>query len=263
MPYKFNPLLDIKLDYYTKETGSSGGTGYITNLSLVFCESFTGDGGTTDFTLTGIVENAVFGTGVWLLQRVETTLPSHATTDGNAALYDSSNIFTKNRIQVLAINSSTGEVTLNYPPQFLEEFKVWYWYTLRTLDVLESYYREEFVASMEGDISAGDLIAAQNVSLDTTDFDTILSPTEDTVQKAMDVLDDHIHGTAITDTLIEDLDLDSFLIGYAIDNAGINDPLWQIKKVVETVSEEIEFYYADGSENFDKTWANRSSYTYN
>jgi len=196
MPYKLNPYhrgpIFDRLDYYEKNTGG-GGAGQISNLSLIFCEEFTGDGGTTVFTLTGALENATFDTGSWLIPQIANTLPSHATNDSNKALYDSSNIFTKNRIQVVSIDGGTANVTLSHPPKLLETFKIWYWYTLKQTDILSSYYREEFVASMEGDISSGDIIAAQNVALNTTNFDDILSNADDTVQKAMDTLDDHTH----------------------------------------------------------------------
>lgn len=228
MPYKFNPLLDLKLDYYNKNSGS-GGSGYITNLSLVFCESFTGDGGTTDFTLTGLVDNAVFEAGGWLLQQVETTHPSHVTTDANSAIYDSNNIFTKNRIQVSSINGTTGDVTLSHPPQVLQEFKVWYWYTLRRTDVLSSYYREEFVASMEGDIDAGDTVAAQNVALNTTNFDDVLSNADDTVQKAMDTLDDHNHNN---DFFTEANCQPSDVVGDFVYISGpFSAPRWTVAKI--------------------------------
>lgn len=258
MPYKFNPFTR-QLDYY--ETAAPSGGGQITSLSLIFCESFIGDGGTTVFPLTGALDNAAFSTGSWTLFNVGFTLPSHITDIENKALYDSSNIFTKTRIQIESINGSNGIVTLSEPPQFLEEFKIWYWYTLSPVDVLSFYRREEFVASMEGDISSTDIIAAQNIVIDTSNFNEILSSSEDTVQKALDLLDNHVHGTIITDTLIEDLSLTSFYVGHATNNATTSEPFWQIKKVIET-GDVINFYFADGTENYDKIWDNRSSYNY-
>lgn len=197
MSYKFNPFTQ-QLDYY--EAKGLGGSSQITNLSLVFCESFTGDGGTTEFTLTGSLDNVTFSNGSWSLARVGDTLPSHATDENNAALYDSTNIFTKNRIQVDSINGLTGVVTLTEPPQFLEEFKIWYWYDLLSTNVLSFYRREDFVASMEGDISSGDTLPANDIALNISQFDSILSNADTDVQKAMDTLDDHTHVEAdITD----------------------------------------------------------------
>lgn len=260
MPYKLNPFTK-KLDYYEPAI-ASGGSGFISNLSLIFCESFTGDGGTVEFTLNGVLENAAFEIGSWSPSRINSAQPVHATNDANAALYTSTNIFTKSRIQVDSISSATGTIVLTEPPAFLSEFKVWYWYTLNKTDVLSYYRREEFVASMESDASSGSSLPAQDVALNTAGFHGILSSNEDTVQKAMDLIDDHEHGTMITDTEIDDIDLVSFYVGYSTNGGLTSEPVWQIRKTVET-GDEIDFYYADGSEDFDKIWDDRLSYTYN
>jgi hypothetical protein len=212
MTYRWN-VFTRNFDIDTR-TSSPGGSGQITNLSLVFYEEFTGDGVSTVFTLDGSVDNATWSTGSWLYNRVATTLPSHVTKENGKALYDRTNIFTRNRIYTESINATNAEVTLTYAPINGQVFRIWYWYTLYNSDVLSYYYRPEFVASMEGDISSSDVIAAQNVNLNTANFNKILSNTEDTVQKAMDILDDHTHTGLpidpdthrVLDQLVHDLD---------------------------------------------------------
>lgn len=175
--------------------GSDGGSGggQVSPLSLVYSEEFTGTGTDLIFTLTGAVTNATYQLGSWVLSRVANTLPSDVTTAQDGALYDSGNIFTRHRISVVSINAGTGEVTLDYPPRNGAVFKIWYWYTLKKTDVLSFYYRSEYVSKMEGDISSGDLIAAQNVAVNTDNFDTILSASDSDLQTALETLDKHTH----------------------------------------------------------------------
>lgn len=257
MPYRFNPFTN-KLDYYKNSTYVAGAS-QLTPMSLVFCEEFTGDGSTTDFILNGSVVNAVFSTGSWSLLNTKDALPIDITSIDNKPLYDSSNIFTRNIINALGLSKTTGTVSLDNPPLMLEEFRIWYWYDLNITDVLSVYYREDYVASMESDL--GTLIA-NNTYLNTVSFDGILTSSEDTVQKALDAIDDHEHGELITDTQIEDLTLTSFYVGYASNNAIASEPYWQIFKVIE-INDIITLYYANGTENFDKRWDLRSTYTYN
>lgn len=256
MPYKYNPWTK-KPDYYVNTVISSG-PGQISLLSVVFYEEFTGDGGTTEFTLNGFVRNASFSGGGWSLTRVKYALPSNVTNIDNGILYDSSNIFTRDRIDVVDINGSTGVVTLTHPPQALEEFKIWYWYDLNDSDVLSTYRREDYVTDMESDSSA---LVSTNVAVDTQNFNNILSSSEDTVQKVLDLLDDHEHDIIITDILVDDISLSSFYVGYAKNDATESDPYWQIKRIDE-VNDIIYTYYAEGSQEFNKIWDNRALYTY-
>ena len=160
----------------------------IENPRLVFKESFVGTGSQTTFTLTGSILNGTFSTGSWSLSRLLYTLPSHATKTNKKALYDSSNIFTRNRIEVSSINAS-GVVTLNQPPISGESFYIWYWYTLDDPDVIDDYYREDFIASMEAITQT----IAQNVPVDTSGFSEFLGPGDTNVQQALDTLDTHNH----------------------------------------------------------------------
>jgi hypothetical protein len=196
--------------------------GAIDTRQLVFREQFTGNGAATTFQLTSNVGNATFGVGSWDAGQVVTTYPAHITLTDKKPAYDSALPIIRNRISVSSING-TGLVTLDFAPQ-AENFFIWYWYTLTQKDHLSAYYREDFVASMEdsenpiasgvatdttnfdGLLSVADdtvqkaldtlddiSLAASGISTDTGAFNAILSATEDTVQKALDILDDHLH----------------------------------------------------------------------
>lgn len=172
--------------------------GYTAEYLVVFRETFQGDGVTKTFQLDGDVGNATFTQGAWDVTQVEPTMPSHVTTTAKGTLYDGTNVLTRNKIGVSSINSS-GLVTLDYAPQNLEYFYIWYWFDLEG-ELLTDYYREDFVASMEGE--AGVAIASE-IATDTTSFNGILSSADDTVQKALDTLDDisldHGDLTGLTD----------------------------------------------------------------
>lgn len=161
---------------------------HFSNPRVIFKEEFTGDGSTKQFTLTGSILNCTFSSGSWKVTRMLNTYPSHATTTSKGALYDSLNFFTRNRIEVSSINSS-GVVTLNYAPRNEQAFYVWYWYELQDTDIVDDYYREDFVAEME---AVSEVIGA-DVQVDTAGFAGKLSGADNTVQSALDTLDDHIH----------------------------------------------------------------------
>jgi hypothetical protein len=191
MAFKMNPFTG-SFDYYEPNNGIVS-IGRISNLSLVYCEEFVGDGADTTFTITGAVTNAIYSTGAWDLKSVAATLAIDITDLDDGAIYDSNNIFTKTRISVNGMNPLTGVVTLSLPPMLLAGFKVWYWYTLKPKDVLSFYYRPEYVSKMEADASSGVAVAANNISANTTSFNTILSASDDNVQKALDTIDKHTH----------------------------------------------------------------------
>lgn len=129
-------------------------TGQGTSLEqVVFREQFTGDGLTTTFQLTSSIGNAIFVSGAWSASRILTTAPSHINDNINyQPIYDSTNIFTRNRINVVSINSS-GLVTLDFAPRSGQNFVIWYWYHLQSGDDIDDYLRDDFVAEMEGDIN--------------------------------------------------------------------------------------------------------------
>ena len=154
---------------------------------IVFKEEFTGNGALTQFQLTSGVDNGTFSAGTWNASNVLTTLPSHVTKTNKKALYDSANLFTRNRISVSSINGS-GLVTLSHAPQS-ENFYIWYWYDLQDADIIDDYYREDFIAEME---SVNTLIAA-SINVDVTNFNYILSGSDSNIQTALETLDDHIH----------------------------------------------------------------------
>lgn len=158
--------------------------GYEEEHLVVFRETFTGNGADVTFQLTGNIGNATFETGGWVVTNVEIAMGADATKTTGAALYDGVNPLTRHKILVSSINAS-GLVTLNYPPQ-AENFYVWYWYDLEG-DALQDYYREDYVNSVEAD--AGVTIAS-GITVDTAAFAGFLSVADNTVQQALDTLDD-------------------------------------------------------------------------
>lgn len=156
---------------------------------VVFRESFTGDGSATTFTLGGTVGNATFHNTSWSLSCVATTFPAHVTNTNKKPTYDSLIPLTRNRVGVSSINGTTGVVTLDYAPRNGVNFYIWYWYALPTHGLLEDYYREDFVASMEEEAAS----YSEDITVTTTNFGGILSSADNTVQKALDTIDDHNH----------------------------------------------------------------------
>jgi hypothetical protein len=172
----------------TKIDTELSGKADIQELRVVFKERFVGTGAQTLFTLTNAITNATFSTGSWNVSRVLTTLPAHATKTTGKVLYDSANLFSRNRIEVSSINGS-GVATLSHPPILGESFDLWYWYEIQSTDVIDDYYREDFIATME---AASDKIASQ-VPTNTSNFNNILGVGDTTVQISLDTLDDHTH----------------------------------------------------------------------
>jgi len=161
---------------------------YFTNPRVVFKETFTGTGVATQFTLNGAILNGTFTGGAWAVAHVLNLAASDVTATSNKPVYDSANVFTRNRISVSSI-SAAGLVTLDHPPRNGEAFYVWYWYELQLNDEVDDYLREDIVASMEetsGGIAAG-------VPVDTAAFNKYLSAADTNVQLALNTLDDHTH----------------------------------------------------------------------
>ena len=155
---------------------------------VVFRETFTGDGAETEFTLSGPdAAQVTFKYGAWAVANVKTTLPSHVTKTNKKPAYDALIPLARTRIAVTGIDAA-GVVTLNEPPRAID-FYIWYWYDLPNHHLLENYYREDFVASMEEEATA----YGGEITVDTTDFAGIFTAADDTVQKAFDTADDHLH----------------------------------------------------------------------
>lgn len=160
--------------------------GYQEEDLYLFRETFTGDGAAVTFQLTGNVGNATFETGEWTVDGVKTAMQAYATTTGRATLYDSALPLIRNAISVSSI-SAAGLATLDYAPM-AENFYIWYWYDTSTNgSAIEDYYRDEFVADVEA--STGSDLASL-INTDTTNFNGLLSASDDTVQKALETLDD-------------------------------------------------------------------------
>jgi hypothetical protein len=154
---------------------------------LIFSEQVTGNGITSQFQLNGTITNAQFVSGGWNVINVQNALPSDVTDINGKPIYDASLIylFTRHRIGVNSITGN-GYVNLDYIPQNNQIFKIWYWYSLTDFDRIDNYYRDDFVAKMEE--TAGELATATAVN--TANFINILSSSDDTVQKALQTVDD-------------------------------------------------------------------------
>lgn len=123
------------------------------DLRLIFGETFTGDGVTTQFQLDGTLINAQITKGNWLVGRIINLLQaSIVRNDNKKPTYDSVPNFLGNRISVLSI-SPTGLVTLSHPPRTGIDFDIWYWYELLPDNEITDYTREDIVSSMEADNS--------------------------------------------------------------------------------------------------------------
>jgi hypothetical protein len=157
---------------------------------VVFSEQVTGNGLATHFQLTGALTNGQFISGGWVALNILNTLDSNVTDINGKPIYDANflYIFTRHRIYVDSIDISGG-VNLDYAPMSGAVFKIWYWYDLQPNDRINNYYREDYVAKMEE--TDGDL--ATNVVANVVNFNQILSASDNTVQKALETLDDHTH----------------------------------------------------------------------
>lgn len=122
---------------------------------VVFREQFTGDGSTVEFALAGSSLNATWRAGGWTVDRVLNTLPSYATNTSGSPVYDGLVPLVRHKATVGSINATTGIVTLDYAPRNGVDFYIWYWYELHEHDILEDYYREDIVTSMEQEEGAG------------------------------------------------------------------------------------------------------------
>lgn len=170
-----------------------------TGIKIVFNEEFTGNGVATTATLSGAIENGSFISGGWAAIEVANTLPAYVTDLNGKPIYNSSNIFTRSRISVTSI-SPAGLVTLSHAPLNGQQYKVWYFYSLSSDDRLADYYRDDFVAGMEEEISS--TVLATQVQLNTAAFNGILNGSHTTAQSAFDAIDDHVHSqyTLLTTT---------------------------------------------------------------
>jgi len=151
---------------------------------IILRQTFTGDGSDKTFQLTSSVGNCTFNKGSWSADQIATAYPAHITGTDKQPTYDSTNLITRNRVAVSSIDAS-GLVTLDYAPRNEVTFYVWYWYELSSNDEV-TYYREDFVASME---EQGASIAG-SINVDVTNFNNFLSAADTTVQAALETLDD-------------------------------------------------------------------------
>jgi len=155
---------------------------------VVFKEVFTGNGSATTFTLTGAVLNATFAIGSWDKAKLILTSIGDVTNTSGKALYDSAVPFTRHRIAISNIDAN-GVVTLDYPPR-AENFDIYYWYQPKESDRLATYIRDDVISKVE-ESEPG---IASAIQVNTTAFGKNLSSADDTVQKALDTLDDMAGG---------------------------------------------------------------------
>ncbi len=175
--------------YAPDATGGAASGANVIFGKIIFFEQFTGNGIDNTFTLTGTIQNGTFDTGAWESSSIANTLQSDAVSTTDAPIYDSGNIFTRNRILVNSINTTSGLVTLSHIPQNLASFRIYYWYTLDAADIIEDYYRTDYVTEFEK--SGADI--ASSVSLNTSNLADALSASETTVQLAFDRIDDYTY----------------------------------------------------------------------
>lgn len=180
--YVYNPIEDAfnLVEEYPSYPISRG--------HCIFKQTFTGNGSDTQFQLTG-TENATFvDDSSWSATRILNILSSYITKTNKGAIYDSLNIFTRNRITVSSISAS-GLVTLDYVPRDTEQFIIWYWYDLAPNDVIDEYYREDFVNEIEGekptltasDISYNNITKTADYLLINIDYTILADATSNTV----------------------------------------------------------------------------------
>ena len=159
---------------------------------VVFKENFTGNGTDQTFTLTGAIQNATWKNGAWDIKKVLITKAASITNSSGGALYDSAIPLYRDRISVVSI-SAAGLVTLDYIPR-AEAFSIYYWYQPARNDLLDTYIRDDIVSAAE----SSDPSLANAVQTDTTNFNKNLSSADDTVQKALETIDNLATG-GVTD----------------------------------------------------------------
>jgi len=184
---------------------------------LIYRENFTGNGTSTNFVLTGALQNAGYTTGSWSAANVLTALQADVTDLDGKPIFDSVIPIYRDRINVSTIDSF-GNVTLDHIPQAGQQFSIWYWYQLTSSDVLSYYYREDHVAEMEAD----GVQTASQVDVFTSSFgNMVLRTTDNTVQKALDRLDDYLETQSMSGS--EDMRLRAEVIAISGDlQAQIN-----------------------------------------
>ena len=120
---------------------------------VVFKEEFIGNGSQLQFQLNGNIINGSFGTGIWNPINIRIGFPTHITKQNKKPAYESVILGVGvNRISVLGVTAA-GLVTMSAVPRSGENIAIYYWYELQLTDKIENYYREDFVASMEADLT--------------------------------------------------------------------------------------------------------------
>jgi len=236
----------------------------IYSTRVVFKEQFTGDTSQTQFQLTNAILNGTFTAGAWAAGNILNTLPSNVTNTNKKALYNSANIFTRNRISVSSI-SAGGLVTLSHAPR-AENFYIWYWYDLQDADIIDDYYREDFLAEME---SVNTLIAS-SINVDVTNFNKILGAGDSDLQTALETIDDHTHTqlhdpvTLAASATTGGLSLSTQEIGFQAASTSTNGYLtstdWNTFNNKSDAITTDTTYYVDGDTGSDSndgsSWAN-------
>jgi len=205
---------------------------------VVFKENFTGNGTDKTFTLSGVIQNATWKNGAWDIKKVLITKASSITNSSGKALYDSAVYLYRDRISVVSI-SAAGLVTLDYIPR-AEAFSIYYWYQPARNDILDTYIRDDIVSAAE----ASEPGLANAVYTDTTNFGKNLSSADDTVQKALDKLDDltvsggHTQGTDTTlGAMTSDVNMNTHKLTGLTVPVNAADSIRATAKITETLLE--------------------------
>lgn len=117
--------------------------------SLMFNETFVGDGLTNTFQLDGNIQNGTFTQGSWAVARVQNLIRAEVVRDDNLKPTYETPFFT-GRISVASISAS-GLVTLTGTVRSGITIRVRYWYALGEADVIDDYFFDDIVSSSEAD----------------------------------------------------------------------------------------------------------------
>lgn len=133
----YNPLLPDGFQYVQSSSGS--GSGAFNTPVVQFRQEFVGDGSTTQFQLTSSINNASFIQGSWDVNQIELLKPATPAKDNGGRIYDSIIPIYKDLISVQSITAG-GLVTLDHAPISGATFYIYYYYHLKTVDIIDDYF---------------------------------------------------------------------------------------------------------------------------
>lgn len=150
--------------FFRLSNGSGGGASGSAGGFANFREEFQGDGIATTFQLDGSITNGSFDSGSWDVNVILLTQPKDiARKDNFKPVYDSALLFVRNRVSVVSISAS-GLVTLSHAPRSGVDFNIYYWYDLKTDDVIDDYQKDDVATSAEIDTQISSQVPMQTIS---------------------------------------------------------------------------------------------------